>query len=451
MKGSVPLRSLVGQQFALLLGLIVALSSAIGWIAYSSLREVIVNDANRSARVNAKTKEIGLKAELSETLGRRHAMTTRMLAQLYEACGGGGGLLNSTCALRKLKTFQGTEGLISALVITPRGRHVSFGPRIDNKQILGELPRGQLAVFESETTSSPTYLIKTQSNNRTLIARFPMGTLPRALTDRRSERSSSGEIPPEAFAPLNELRNRIVLLTIVFAAVAFVLSLVFARRWRRSDDFQEGAGQSLESSPKSDAEFEARSESQRVAESIPALQSAYESLAADDRTNQIMLKLARLTQVEMKKEKVNLSEIALHILRQLRDTDPTRAVTVKIQPELFAEGDPTLLGTVVENLLINAWKFTVRRPDARVEIGELMRGQTRVYFVRDNGIGLNTDSPEKLFDAFQSGGIGIGLVTARRILRRHAGDIWAEGKPGKGATFFFTVGQPKPQEASFVA
>lgn len=418
MNSSAPLRRLVGQQFALLLGLIVALSCAIGWIAYSSLREAIVNDANRNASLNAKTNE----AALAETLGRRQETTARMLAQLYDECGMKGGLLSSACALRKLKTFQETEGLISALVITPRGRHVSFGPPIDNKQIQSELSKGEL--------------IKAQSNKRTLIARFPI--------EAPAPVVATGEIPPEAFAPLSELRNRIILLTAAFAVVAFVLSLIFARWSRRSTNARSVA----ETETKTEAEAEAVAESETVPEFQPA---QFESTAAEEDTYEILLKLARLTQVEMKKKQVNLSEMGLQIVGTLRDTDPTRAVTIKVQPELLAEGDPTLLGTVLENLLTISWKLTARRPDARIEIGELTRGQTRVYFVRDNGAGLNTDSQEKLFDAFQPGGMGIGLAIAKKILRRHAGDIWAEGKPGKGNTFFFTVGQPKPHEASSVA
>jgi light-regulated signal transduction histidine kinase (bacteriophytochrome) len=115
-------------------------------------------------------------------------------------------------------------------------------------------------------------------------------------------------------------------------------------------------------------------------------------------------------------------------------------------PALVAEGDPRLLAVVVQNLLGNAWKFTSKKPESRIEFGrELSRGRA-AFFVRDNGAGFDMAYADKLFGAFQRlhamtefEGTGIGLATVYRILRRHGGDIWAEGKLNEGATFYFTL------------
>ena len=112
----------------------------------------------------------------------------------------------------------------------------------------------------------------------------------------------------------------------------------------------------------------------------------------------------------------------------------------------MVEGDGTLLRVALENLLRNAWKFTGKQPRARIEFGVAEREGTRAYFVRDDGAGFDKAYADKLFGAFQRlhgasefEGTGIGLATVQRIVHRHGGRVWAQGRVGHGATFYFTL------------
>ncbi|MGE5299598.1 MAG: sensor histidine kinase, partial [Acidobacteriota bacterium] len=159
-----------------------------------------------------------------------------------------------------------------------------------------------------------------------------------------------------------------------------------------------------------------------------------------------ILKLSRVTRAEMKREPVDLSGIARDILRRLAEAYPERSVTVKVQESVLANGDGRLLAVVLENLLGNAWKFTERSGDARVEFGLLQRDGGRVYFVRDNGEGFDMKYADKLFQPFQRlhaadfPGTGIGLATVKKIIERHRGRVWIEGEVGRGTNVFFTLG-----------
>jgi signal transduction histidine kinase len=159
-----------------------------------------------------------------------------------------------------------------------------------------------------------------------------------------------------------------------------------------------------------------------------------------------LLALGRASHGEVRKEQIDLREIAEDVVRELRLSHPGRVVQVEVAENLTAEADPRLMRTAIANLLGNAWKFTARRANARIEMGvEECNGERR-YFVRDNGVGFNMADAQKLFTPFQQlhaekefHGTGIGLVTVRRIIERHGGRVWAEGEPGAGATFYFTL------------
>jgi signal transduction histidine kinase len=159
-----------------------------------------------------------------------------------------------------------------------------------------------------------------------------------------------------------------------------------------------------------------------------------------------LLKLSRVSQGELRHERVDLSEIARDVAEGHRRLEPDRQVGVVIVPGAVVEGDPQLLRVVLENLLDNAFKFTSKRADARIEFGTREDDGKAVYFVRDNGVGFDVAYVEKLFGAFQRlhsavefPGTGIGLATVRRIVHRHGGSVRAEGVPGEGATFSFTL------------
>jgi light-regulated signal transduction histidine kinase (bacteriophytochrome) len=161
----------------------------------------------------------------------------------------------------------------------------------------------------------------------------------------------------------------------------------------------------------------------------------------------IML-LSRITRAEMQRIEVDLSETATEIAGELQQSDPTREVDFGIQPGLHARGDPKLLRIAIANLLGNAWKFTGRIANPRVELGTLPgENGSRVFYVRDNGAGFDMRHAERLFGPFQRlhsesefPGTGVGLATVQRVVRRHGGRIWAESQVSRGATFFFTVG-----------
>jgi len=158
-----------------------------------------------------------------------------------------------------------------------------------------------------------------------------------------------------------------------------------------------------------------------------------------------LLELARVSRVQMQRIPINLSDLVARIALTLKETEPNRAVEVVIVPDLYASCDPTLVRQLLENLVGNAWKYTGRLTDARIEFGAVAGSEGAVFFVKDNGAGFDMTYKDKLFHAFQRlhgaefEGNGIGLATAQRIVQRHGGRIWAEGAEGEGAQFFFTL------------
>jgi signal transduction histidine kinase len=160
-----------------------------------------------------------------------------------------------------------------------------------------------------------------------------------------------------------------------------------------------------------------------------------------------LLNLSRVTTTAMHTEKVDLSSMARSIMEELCRTAPDRRVEFVAPAREDTYGDAHLLRIVMENLLRNAWKYTSRREQARIEFGRTTKDGRRAYFVRDDGSGFDPSSAHRLFQPFQRlhstaefPGTGIGLATVRRIIQRHSGEVWAEGETDKGATFYFTLG-----------
>jgi PAS domain S-box-containing protein len=162
-----------------------------------------------------------------------------------------------------------------------------------------------------------------------------------------------------------------------------------------------------------------------------------------------LLKMARLGRGGIKPVPLDLSRMAADIVAELRATEPARDVDIRITPGLQVEGDQSLVRSLLQNLLGNAWKFTCDCSDARIEFGVTADGE---FFVRDNGAGFPQEYSDKLFRPFQRlhsqeefAGHGIGLASVKRIVERHGGTIRAKGNPGEGATFFFTLpGESEP-------
>jgi PAS domain S-box-containing protein len=172
-------------------------------------------------------------------------------------------------------------------------------------------------------------------------------------------------------------------------------------------------------------------------------------IRAAERMNKLIdafISMARISRTALNIETVDLSRVAEEVLGFLRSTDPGRQVDVTIAPRLECRGDERLLRIVMENLLGNAWKFTAKKPAARIEFDTVQREGERVFRVRDNGAGFNGALAHKLFHAFerlhhvsQFEGLGVGLNTVHRVIEKHGGRVWAEGVEGEGATFYFTI------------
>ncbi|MFH0920616.1 MAG: ATP-binding protein [Fibrobacterota bacterium] len=163
-----------------------------------------------------------------------------------------------------------------------------------------------------------------------------------------------------------------------------------------------------------------------------------------------VLMLAGVTRKVLQPEKTDMSALAQEVVSDLHQRQPGREITILIAPGLTAEGDKVLLRQVLENLLGNAWKFTEKQPQPRIEFGWIGHDRPPTFFVRDNGAGFDMAYVEKLFQPFQRlhsmrefAGFGIGLANVQRIVHRHGGHIWAESQVGKGARFFFTLQFPE--------
>ena len=158
-----------------------------------------------------------------------------------------------------------------------------------------------------------------------------------------------------------------------------------------------------------------------------------------------LLALARVARVALRREWIDLTALARASARRLAAAEADRRVIVEVAEGLCADADPDLARTVLDHLLANAWKFTRHVAAPRIEIGATDAGERRAFFVRDNGAGFDMAFADRLFLPFQRlhtvgefPGTGIGLASVQRILHRHGGEVWADGRIDRGATFYFT-------------
>ncbi|MBC7995107.1 MAG: hypothetical protein H7Z15_17900 [Rhizobacter sp.] len=161
-----------------------------------------------------------------------------------------------------------------------------------------------------------------------------------------------------------------------------------------------------------------------------------------------LLALSQLSSRPLTRQPVNLTQLVGYIVDDLRRQSPERQVEVFIEPGMQVQGDATLLRVALENLLGNAWKYTGKCREPRIRFERTEHEGRPAFSVRDNGAGFDMRFADRLFGVFQRlhsandfQGTGVGLASVRRIIRRHGGDIWAEGEVDRGARFVFWLGQ----------
>lgn len=158
-----------------------------------------------------------------------------------------------------------------------------------------------------------------------------------------------------------------------------------------------------------------------------------------------LLALSRVSRAPLRRQNTSLTSLAKRVAREQREQQPAHAVSFEVEPNLVVHADARLLEILIEKLLENSWKFTARRDDARVRLGRVT-ADTPTFYVADNGAGFDQTYAHRLFQPFQRlhtdadfPGTGIGLAIVQRIVARHGGRIWAEGREGQGATFYFSL------------
>lgn len=181
------------------------------------------------------------------------------------------------------------------------------------------------------------------------------------------------------------------------------------------------------------------------------LEHIHEDAVQLDKFTQALLELSRASRRTLNPAEIDLTTMARQIVTDLTSESRGRSVEFQILEGLKSRGDCVLIQTLLRNLLDNAWKFTSKITKGKVEFGclpwDAAGRATTVFYIRDNGVGFDMAHADRLFVPFQRlhrdplyEGNGIGLATVRRIAHRHGGKTWAEGAPGAGATFFFTLG-----------
>lgn len=176
------------------------------------------------------------------------------------------------------------------------------------------------------------------------------------------------------------------------------------------------------------------------------IHETYDGALRMNRLIEALLNFSRLAHAELNRDRVDLSSMAKEVAEGLKRMEASRQVEIRISDGIVANGDANLLQVVLTNLLDNAWKYTAARKEALIEFGAKEIDGKLVYFVQDNGDGFDNADAEKIFAPLQRlpgaeacRGFGIGLATVERIVRRHGGRVYAEGEPGKGAIFYFTL------------
>ena len=159
-----------------------------------------------------------------------------------------------------------------------------------------------------------------------------------------------------------------------------------------------------------------------------------------------LLELSRVSATELRHHPVDLAKVARSVIADLRSREPDRHVEVRVHGVMTVEGDTGLLRIVLENLIGNAWKFTGKTENPKIECDVVNSPQGRAFIVRDNGVGFDMAYADKLFGVFQRlhaqedfAGTGIGLATVHRIVERHGGKVWAESRIGEGACFYLKL------------
>jgi light-regulated signal transduction histidine kinase (bacteriophytochrome) len=198
-----------------------------------------------------------------------------------------------------------------------------------------------------------------------------------------------------------------------------------------------------------------RSHSEELgADGLKALNGIHAAVQRMGLIIQNILYMSRVTRLPVRRERVDLAEMARSVLAELEEREPERRVRFTAPPHLWAAADPAIVRIALSNLMGNAWKFSAKQPDAAISFGRAPLKGGHAYFVRDNGVGFDMQQSGRLFQLFQRlhpnesfAGTGIGLATVARAVDRHGGTTWAESAPGAGATFYFTLGADEPAKA----